>query len=82
MLPPRKCRSRYRFYWLLLTVAYGLVNANDKWQVLSDNIQRSLGFQQVIWVSQLFYLLNDGALTSVAVTIAMMFCLLPRALCL
>eukprot|EP00178_Gracilaria_changii_P027963 TRINITY_DN936_c0_g2_i2.p1 TRINITY_DN936_c0_g2~~TRINITY_DN936_c0_g2_i2.p1 ORF type:complete len:399 (+),score=36.11 TRINITY_DN936_c0_g2_i2:473-1669(+) len=69
MVPPRECTSRYRFYWLLLTAAYGLVNASAKWQQLSDSLLRSLGFLQLVWVPQLFYRLQGGALTCLAVKV-------------
>ncbi|PXF41606.1 hypothetical protein BWQ96_08672 [Gracilariopsis chorda] len=69
MVQPRECTSRYRFYWLLLTAAYGFVNASAKWQQLSDNLLRSLGFLQLVWVPQLFYRLQEEALTCVTVKV-------------
>jgi len=53
VIPPRKCSTRTRFYWLLLAAAYGLVNA--KWQETSDSFLHSIGLTQIIYVSQLFY---------------------------
>lgn len=52
--PPRECRKRSA-YWLLLTAAYGLVNAGAKWQEHSDRILCSFGLQQFKYVPQLFY---------------------------
>ena len=43
------------FYWLLLTAAYGLVNASAKWQDQSDSFLRELGFAQLIYAPQLFF---------------------------
>jgi len=39
--------------------AYGLVNANAKWQKHSDEVLRSMGFAQLVYVPQLFYA-KDG----------------------
>lgn len=66
VVPPRECRRR-EFYWLLLTAAYGLVNANAKWQQHSDEFLHTLGFAQVSFVPQLFYMMRDGFLCLLAV---------------
>lgn len=55
VVPPKECAVRC-FYWLLLTAAYGLVNANAKWQEMSDNLLFDIGFVQVVYVPQLFYM--------------------------
>eukprot|EP00737_Agarophyton_chilense_P003040 gb/GEZJ01003522.1/.p1 GENE.gb/GEZJ01003522.1/~~gb/GEZJ01003522.1/.p1 ORF type:complete len:354 (-),score=32.73 gb/GEZJ01003522.1/:1281-2342(-) len=69
MIPARECATRHRFYWLLLTAAYGHSNASAKWQQLSDNLLHSIGFKQLVWVPQLFYRNIDGKLTCVAINI-------------
>lgn len=38
-----------------MTAAYGLVNANKKWQVQSDFVLLEIGFQQLPPISQLFH---------------------------
>lgn len=44
-----------QFYWLLLSIAYGLVNPNAKWQKQIDKCLEHPGFQQLLYVPQLFY---------------------------
>ncbi len=53
--PPLKCGQRSKFYWLLLTAAYGLGNASAKWLEQLDNFFSSLGFIQLIHIPQLFF---------------------------
>lgn len=60
---------RREFYWLLLTAAYGLVNANAKWQQHSDDFLRSIGFEQLVYVPQLFFKRVDGELSLLAVKV-------------
>lgn len=55
VVPPRESPRR-PFYCLLLTAAYGLVNASAEWQRHSDDFLRSLGFLQLVHVPQLFYM--------------------------
>ena len=69
VVPPRECESRSRHYWLLLTAAYGLVNANAKWQEHSDQFLHSIGFKQVSYIPQLFYIREGSDLISVAVKV-------------
>ena len=69
VVPPRECESRSRHYWLLLTAAYGLVNANAKWQEHSDQFLHSIGFKQISYILQLFYIREDSDLVSVAVKV-------------
>ncbi|PXF49341.1 hypothetical protein BWQ96_00915 [Gracilariopsis chorda] len=69
MVPPRLCTSRCHFYWLPLTAAYGPVDDSANWQQLSENLLRSLGFLQLVWVPQLFHRLQEDGLTCVAVKI-------------
>lgn len=45
------------------------MNAIAKSQQLGDNLLRSLGFLQLVWVSHLFYSLQEDALTCVAVKV-------------
>ena len=59
VIPPYESRDR-QFYWLLLTAAYGLVNANAKWQKQSDDCLRDLGFKQLLYVPQLFYIQRNN----------------------
>ena len=66
VVPPRESKNR-SFYWLLLTAAYGLVNANAKWQVQSDNLLFTIGHYQLAYVLQLFYLHRDGRLVLLVV---------------
>ena len=54
VIPPRESGDR-QHYWLLLTAAYGLVNANAKWQQHSDYLLKSIGMKQLVYVPQLFY---------------------------
>ncbi len=68
VVPPRECRNRSS-YWLLLTSAYGLVNANAKWQEHCDQLFSELGFYQSINVPQLFYLKSSNELKVLAVKI-------------
>jgi len=68
VVPPRECPNRAN-YWLLLTAAYGLVNANAKWQEHSDEFLRSIGFLQLVYVPQLFYIKRGNDLQVAAVKI-------------
>ena len=68
VVPRRECRDR-RFLWLLLAAAYGLVNANAKWQTQSDQLIQSLGLTQCPLVPQLFYKLSNGRLSLVVAKI-------------
>ena len=54
VIPPRECKNR-SFYWLLLTSAYGLVNANAKWQEHCDHLFVNIGLTQSRFVPQLFF---------------------------
>ncbi len=66
VIPPRECSDRSK-YWLLLTAAYGLVNANVNWQESSDNFLRCIKFEQLVYVPQLFYMKKDSSLQILAV---------------
>lgn len=52
-----------------MTAAYGLVNANAKWQQHSDSFLRDLGFIQLIHVPQLFYRKISNRLQALAVKV-------------
>lgn len=56
VLLPTKSSDRGKCLWLLLTAAYGLVNANAKWQVISDQELHEIGFYCSIVLPHLFYL--------------------------
>lgn len=62
VLPPRESMQRATHVWLLLTAAYGLVNANAKWQMKSDECFFELGLLQCQQIPQLFYMHEDGEL--------------------
>lgn len=64
VLPPRDCSIRNIFYWLLLTATLGLVNVNAKWQENSDHFLQSIGFSQLSYMLQLFYLKKSSKLIS------------------
>ena len=51
VISPRECRRRSN-YWLLLTSAYGLVNANAKWQEHCDYLFTNIGLTQSRFVPQ------------------------------
>lgn len=65
VVPPQESNDRYKVLWLLLTASYGLVNANAKWQVVSDQALHDIGFCAITVLPQLFYLSAlDGAITA------------------
>lgn len=67
--PPRECKNR-SLYWLLLTAAYGLVNAGAKWQDHCDSFFYELGFQQLPYVPQLSYMRNkNGKFRTLAIEV-------------
>ena len=68
VVPPRECSDRW-FYWLLLTAAYGLVNANVKWQKHCDNTFNRLGLSSVKYIPQLFYLRGSDGLKLVVLKV-------------
>ena len=59
VIPPRESSEKC-YYWLLLTADYGLVNFNEKYQAQIDTFLTSLGFLQLIYVPQLFHIMDDG----------------------
>lgn len=70
VVSPPESSWRRNNYWLLLTTAYSLVNANAKWQAYSNAVLYRLGFCQVIYVPQLFYLKSKREAGVIAVKIA------------
>lgn len=54
-----------RCVWLLLTTAYGLINANAKWKMLSDLILTDMGFRQAPVLLQLFVLMQNKVLMEI-----------------
>ena len=55
VIPPRESSNR-KSLWLLLAAAYGLVNANSKWQLQSDTAITNMGLTQCRYIPQLFYM--------------------------
>ena len=68
VIPPHECRNRC-YYWFLLTSAYGLVNANAKWQEHCDPLFHELRPNQSIHMPQLFYSKSNSVLNLIAVKI-------------
>lgn len=60
--PPREGKMKSSHHWLLITAAYGLVNANAKWHFQSDNLMLEIGLTQSAHVPQLFYQKYNGRL--------------------
>ena len=60
--PPKESQMKSTHLWLLLTAAYGLVNANAKWQNQSDNVMLDIRLQQSSHVPQLFFEKENGRL--------------------
>jgi len=68
VIPPRECKDKNKC-WLLLTAAYGLVNAGAKWQDQCDKFFSQLGLQQLTYVPQVFYLKQGDELKMLAVKV-------------
>lgn len=66
VLPPKESRLR-NVLWLLLDVAYGLVNYNAKWQVQADHALDSLGIIQSTAIPQLFIHLDSNDVVDMVV---------------
>ncbi len=67
--PPRESHLKTTHVWLLLTAAYGLVNANAKWQNKSDDVMFQLGLTQSKFIPQLFYKKEGGKLVLIVAKI-------------
>lgn len=61
VISPRESTDRLD-YWLLLTAAYGFVDANVKWKDHSDILITSIGLRQVIFVPQRFFNMRGNRL--------------------
>lgn len=68
VIPPRESKDK-SMCWLLLTAAYGLVNAGAKWQDQCDKFFRGLGLKQLTYVPQVFYLKSANTLEMLAVKV-------------
>ena len=68
VIPPRECQDR-QFIWLLTVATYGLVNANSKWQIHSDQTFFDLGLHTTVFIPQLFHMKTDGRLTLLVVKV-------------
>ena len=60
--PSKESSMKSTHLWLLLTAAYGLVNANAKWKNQSDNLMLDLGLQQPSHIPQVFFKKENGKL--------------------
>ena len=69
VIPPYESRDKNVFYWLLLAASFGFVNSNAKWQEHSDECLQDLGFKQLLYVPQLFYINHDGELIALALKV-------------
>ncbi len=58
--PPKADKSRFTL-WRLNVAAYGLVNANAKWQNQSDALLAECGLRQLAFMPQLFVKEENGA---------------------
>lgn len=61
VIPPKESTNR-KSLWLLLAAAYGLVNANSKWQLQSDKALTTMGLEQSRHIPQLFTFKRNGKL--------------------
>lgn len=61
--PLRESTDRFKCLWLLLTASYGMVNANAKFQVQSEELLLSIGLKKVIEITHIFYAKCNGALS-------------------
>lgn len=62
VIPPKEGTDR-TVHWLLLTAAYGLVNANGKWQHQSDATLKEHGLKKVAVIPHLFYMCSGNKLS-------------------
>lgn len=67
--PPRESKMKGSHLWALLTAAYGLVNANAKWQNQSDQLMFDIGLVQSTHVPQLFFQNENGRLVLIVAKI-------------
>lgn len=69
VIPPSESEMRSSHLWLLLSAAYGLVNANAKWQTQSETKLYEIGLSQCKQIPQLFYMHEKGKLVLIAAKI-------------
>lgn len=69
VIPPNESEMKSTHLWLLLAAAYGLVNANAKWQAKSDSRLYEIGMTQCQQIPQLFYMHENGRLVLIAAKI-------------
>lgn len=55
VVPPHESPERHQFLWLLNAAAYGFVNANAKFKVISDRVLVDLGLSRLTDVQQIFH---------------------------
>lgn len=63
---PVKEYSERKHYCLLIAATYGLVNANNKRQKVSGDLFSSIGYTQLLYITQVFFIIEDGDLNSAA----------------
>ena len=68
VIPPKESADR-GFVWLLTVATYGLVNANAKWQVHSDQTFIDMGLNTLVYVTQFFYMHENGELVLMVVKV-------------
>lgn len=69
VIPLHESADSGKFVWLLLAAAYGLVNANDNWQVLFDSLLIEIGFTQSPTIPHLFVIMDGTQLICILVKI-------------
>ena len=67
--PPRESQTKTTHLWLLLTPAYGMVNANAKWQNQSAAVCQNNGLVQSKHIPQLLFKKEAGKLVLVVAKI-------------
>ena len=68
VIPPKES-SGPRFVWLLTVATYGLVDASAKWQVQSDQTFIDIGLNTLVYVPQLFYMLDKCNIVLIVVKV-------------
>lgn len=64
MLLPYEIQDLEKHLWIFLTAAYGLVNANAKWQIISDQVLVDIGFETFHSMPQLFMISSTSGLNA------------------
>lgn len=60
VIPTRKYTDSCRVLWRLHTAAYGLVNANSKWEAINDDQLLAIGFEATPLMPQRFMTKIEG----------------------